>query len=66
MGKVQVLQLEVTHGRHYHLQHAVGHCAESVEERGRQNQSAVAFSLLVLVSTTVIVGYGNFVGGSSR
>jgi len=26
----------------------------------------VAFSLLVLVSSTVIVGYGNYVGGSSR
>ena len=26
----------------------------------------VAFSLLVLVSSTVIVGYGNYVGGSSH
>jgi len=26
----------------------------------------VAFSLLVLVSSTVIVGYGNYVGGSTH
>jgi L-rhamnose-H+ transport protein len=33
---------------------------------GGKTKLLVAFSLLVLVSSTVIVGYGNYVGGSSR
>jgi L-rhamnose-H+ transport protein len=33
---------------------------------GGRTRLLVAFSLLVLVSSTVIVGYGNYVGGSSR
>ena len=33
---------------------------------GSKTKLLVAFSLLVLVSSTVIVGYGNYVGGSSR
>jgi L-rhamnose-H+ transport protein len=33
---------------------------------GRRTKLLVAFSLLVLVSSTVIVGYGNYVGGSSH
>jgi L-rhamnose-H+ transport protein len=33
---------------------------------GRRTKLLVAFSLLVLVSSTVIVGYGNYVGGASH
>ena len=33
---------------------------------GRRTRLLVAFSLFVLVSSTVIVGYGNYVGGSSH
>ncbi len=33
---------------------------------GGKTRLLVAFSLLVLVSSTVIVGYGNYVGGSAR
>jgi L-rhamnose-H+ transport protein len=33
---------------------------------GTRTRLLVAFSLLVLVSSTVIVGYGNYVGGSSH
>jgi L-rhamnose-H+ transport protein len=33
---------------------------------GGRTKLLVAFSLLVLVSSTVIVGYGNYVGVSSR
>jgi hypothetical protein len=33
---------------------------------GGRTKLLVAFSLLVLVSSTVIVGYGNYVGGSSH
>jgi L-rhamnose-H+ transport protein len=33
---------------------------------GGRTRLLVAFSLLVLVGSTVIVGYGNYVGGSSR
>jgi L-rhamnose-H+ transport protein len=33
---------------------------------GSRTRLLVAFSLLVLVSSTVIVGYGNYVGGSSH
>jgi L-rhamnose-H+ transport protein len=33
---------------------------------GGKTKLLVAFSLLVLVSSTIIVGYGNFVGGSSH
>jgi L-rhamnose-H+ transport protein len=33
---------------------------------GARTRLLVVFSLLVLVSSTVIVGYGNYVGGSSR
>jgi len=33
---------------------------------GSRTRLLVAFSLLVLVSSTVIVGYGNYIGGSSR
>jgi len=33
---------------------------------GGKTRLLVAFSLLALVSSTVIVGYGNYVGGSSR
>ena len=33
---------------------------------GSRTKQLVALSLLVLVSSTVIVGYGNYVGGSSR
>ena len=33
---------------------------------GARTELFVAFSLLVLVSSTVIVGYGNYVGGSSH
>jgi L-rhamnose-H+ transport protein len=33
---------------------------------GPKTKLLVAFSLLVLVSSTVVVGYGNYVGGSSR
>jgi L-rhamnose-H+ transport protein len=33
---------------------------------GSRTRLLVAFSLLVLVSSTVIVGYGNYVGGASH
>jgi len=33
---------------------------------GSRTRLLVAFSLLVLVSSTVIVGYGNYIGGASR
>ncbi len=33
---------------------------------GGRTKMLVAFSLLVLVSSTIIVGYGNYLGGSSR
>jgi L-rhamnose-H+ transport protein len=33
---------------------------------GNRTRLLVAFSLLVLVSSTVIVGYGNYIGGSSH
>jgi L-rhamnose-H+ transport protein len=33
---------------------------------GRRTKLLVIFTLLVLVGSTVIVGYGNYVGGSSR
>jgi L-rhamnose-H+ transport protein len=33
---------------------------------GARTKTLVAFSLLVLVTSTVIVGYGNYVGGASH
>ena len=33
---------------------------------GGKTKLLVAFSLLVLVGSTVIVGYGNYAGGASR
>jgi L-rhamnose-H+ transport protein len=33
---------------------------------GTRTKVLVAFSLLVLVTSTVIVGYGNYVGGTSH
>ena len=33
---------------------------------GGRTKLLVAFSLLVLVSSTVIVGYGNYIGGPAR
>ena len=65
-GTIQVLQLDAAHGQHHHLQHPVGHRPERVEGCRAQDQVLVAFSLLVLVSSTVIVGYGNYVGGSAH
>jgi hypothetical protein len=58
--------MDVAHGQHHHLQHVVGYRAERVEGAEGRTRLLVAFTLLVLVGSTVIVGYGNYVGRPSH
>ena len=62
MGKLQIFQLDPAHGQHHHLQHAVGNRTEGMERRwhARRTIVLVVLSLVVLVGSTIIVGYGNY------
>ena len=66
-GPVQVFELDAAHGQHHHLQHAVGHRAQGVDRHQPPHQNAGRHSAwLVLVSSTMIVGYGNYLGVAGK
>jgi hypothetical protein len=64
-GEVQVLESGPAHGQHYHLQHSMGDWIEGVDRYQRPHQASGGLSLLPLVGSTVVVGYGNYLGAAN-
>ena len=65
-GRVQVLQLDAPHGQHHHLQLAVGHRPQGMEGQQPLHQDELGLGLAMLIFSTIIVGYGNYLGSRPR
>ena len=59
-GQVRVLELDPPHGQHHDLRHGLGADPQGMEGFQPRTHLLNATALVILVSSTVIVGYGNY------
>ena len=59
MGKYD-FSLDPPHGEHHHLRHALGLVLNEWRETSRKTKLLMALGLFLLVGSTVIVGWGNY------
>ena len=59
-GQVRLFQLDAAYGEHHHLCHPLGVARRSGKGTSRRTKGLVALGLFLLVGSTVVVGYGNY------